>query len=520
MTTVETRTERETPLRAARELLGDRYDVRRVLGTSRAYLGFETEQEGRRGTLIVLPIDCEGDDDKGQEVVRRLRELRTFEHPWVASVRDAGVRHGVPHVEVAPHDGCTLREEILRGPVRRERALGIALDLLEALSAAHARGITHGELGPDDVGLVRDAHGQDRVRITGIGLASIVSEHEPLPLRTGKADERDRYVAPEVLAGAFSDGRADVYSVGAILYRMITDEVPPPPPAVAAFSGNPLLPPDLEPLFMRALAPEPFDRYASVEEMSEEIRHALGAHRAAPSRPIRVHAPKARERRSVAPAIAGAIAVGVGAAIAIAAVVLRSDESTADARSPEIRALASNAEPTNGPTTPDSDESDKAPAASASADVTAPPSAVEPRARDRAPLPPVLAEAQARIDRGERLTRGDVAPLYAYAHEHPDDARPQVLLGHAFVDLGWHTDAITRYRAAHRILGEAPADPLVLENLVMLTFVEGVADDAASTIADVYGAAARPAVEAAIAAEPDGRTLARLQTLAARLSAR
>ena len=304
-----------TDLSVVSELLSGSYDVRRALGKSRTYLRYETETEGKRATVLLLPIDCEGQADEAVDVDARLRALRTLDHPGTAAVRRHGTRHGIPFVEHPPFAGRTLREQMEQGPVGRERALAITLEILEALSYAHSRGFAHGALTPDDIVLIRDSYDEERVVVFGLGLTSIVREFGG---RKTSLSERDPYAAPELLNDAPPSGRADVYSVGALLYRMITDEIPPPPPIVSAFAGNPNLPADLEPLLIRALAPKLVERYPSVDEMILEVEDALNARRALSSRPPRRERRSsiivAKPRKSRAPWVVGAslVAAGVG----------------------------------------------------------------------------------------------------------------------------------------------------------------------------------------------------------------
>jgi serine/threonine-protein kinase len=487
-----------------------------MLSQGHHYLSYETEQGGRRGTVALLAVDCEGDAARATELGRRIRELVTLDHPTVAPVRGHGVRHGIPFVEHPPFDGRTLTEHLARGAVGRDRALAIALDLLEGLAYAHMRGFTHGELSPDDIVLVHDEHGVERPRIFGTGVAPMVRDLGGEPKAAAPGD-RDRYLSPEVLAQKPWSGRADVYSVGAILYRMITDEVPPPPPVVSAFAGNPLFPADLEPLFLRSLAVDPLDRYASVEEMMIEVRDALTAKRALSSRPPaarRALATRVKRKPSQKHLAAAAVASGV-VMLALALVLAFLPGAEGETRADKV-AVEPKADRT----------------VALGADAPAEPTAALPTELDVPPafrdapldpltvgvLPPELRELHLLLLDGVPVDRTDVVPLYDYVSSHPDDARPHLLMGDAFVELGWYSDAIDQYSMANELDPASRRHPLVLENLVWLTYREGVADAAAETIAEIFGRDALPAVEAAIATDPGERQTARLEALRQRLS--
>ncbi len=528
------------------ELLSGSYDVRRDLGKSRSYMRVETETDGQRATVLLLPIDCEGDVQMQATVDARLRELRTLEHPGAAAVRRHGTRHGIPFVEHPPLHGRTLSEQLQQGPVGRERALAITLEILETLAYANSRGFAHGALTPEDVVLVRDSYGEERAVIYGLGLTGVVRE-----LGGGKnaTSERDPYVAPELMEGAPPSSRADLYSVGALLYRMITDEVPPPPPIVSAFAGNPLLPRDLEPLLIRALAPNLIDRYPSLEEMTLEVENALSARRALSSRPPRRERKSAIVARPIGrklPWIAGGTLVAAGAAVMAFAL-----SGPSEPQAPPLVAaepVTQAAEPVAAePVAPAGATAPSAPAPSIAignfermevpepGEVVTPPTArdvvVEQQQEQESPpptgvdpvsgvLPLELREAAARIVRGEEMSRSDLRPLYNHAARHADDPRAALLLGDAFVEKGWYTDAIERYYSAASVDPESRNHSVMLENLVWLTFEDcHVADFAADAIADIYGAEAADAVAAAIASDPQGPgQRERLERLFARIT--
>jgi hypothetical protein len=386
--------------------------------------------------------------------------------------------------------------------------------------------------------------------VYGVGLPALVRD---LGAASPKLPDRDRYAAPEVLDGDPPSGRADVYSVGALLYRMLTDHEPPPPPIVSPFAGNPLLPADLEPLLIRALAIDPLERYASVEEMLLEANHALRAKRALSSRPPQrqqwrerttgdtlVGEPRSGRSPWVA-GIAGAALLAAGAGLAAFALGGSADEGlamptdsapppsaasapVAVAVGPEAQPESANAStaiptvalPTQLGATGDDDveaavgetqveaavEVPDEPDPLALAEAHAETVAQDPLAGD---LPEVLAGPATALLEGRELARSELVPIYRYASEHADDPRASLILGDAFVELGWYTDAIDRYMSACAVDGESRHHAMVLENLIWLTFRDRhVADFAAEAIAEIYGEEAAPAVAAALASDPEG----------------
>ncbi|MFW6052034.1 MAG: hypothetical protein ACODAU_12730, partial [Myxococcota bacterium] len=108
----------------------------------------------------------------------------------------------------------------------------------------------------------------------------------------------------------------------------------------------------------------------------------------------------------------------------------------------------------------------------------------------RAPSPPHLQHLQERIERGDPLSRQDLAPLQAYARAHPNDPTGHLLLAHAFTDLEWHSAAIERYVQAYQADAAAAEDPRVLENLMALLPHPELHAPAARAIGLLYGSAA------------------------------
>lgn len=515
-------------LPVVRELLGERYQVQRLLGESRSFVVAEVERDERRWAVVLPAVDCEGAPERAVGLDVRIRELDALlDHPGLLQPKSHGFRYGMAVLEYPPPEGRTLGEHLALEPLGRARGLSIALDLLAALAAAHAKGIAHGELTPDNVFISAGPNGTPVVRILGTGLAAIVRE-----LGDPSSDVQwaaARYIAPEVLAGGEWDARADIYSVGALLYHALTNDVPPPPPIVSALECDPNLPPDLEPMFLRALAVDPDKRFSSVEEMAAEVRLALGGRRSLSSRTPVVIARRALS--SAAPVIAARIkpsiprrvlawggaamaslAIGVGAAL----VVTSSERIEAPPLVHASEPMPAEVEPRAASAQRSADVEPGTAAVAAATTVQTPNAAPRPDPL-AGELPPELEAIRARIAEGARLTQADFRPVYSYASAHRDDPRPHLLLGDAFVDIGWYSDAIERYMQAYEIDAASRHHQIVLENLVLLTFREDVGIDAAYAIGDIYGAEALPAVEAAIAASSSRRQIARLERLRAQL---
>jgi hypothetical protein len=132
-----------------------------------------------------------------------------------------------------------------------------------------------------------------------------------------------------------------------------------------------------------------------------------------------------------------------------------------------------------------------------------PSSTAEPEQRPRdpwqAPVPEALQPIRDGLERGARLNEGALAPAYAFARQNPGDPRPWLLIGHAYVQLGWMSDSVERYQRAYRADPTGRGDPQMLEDLLKAVTHRVAGRAAARAVRDIYGAEALPALEKAIA---------------------
>ncbi|MEM9189981.1 MAG: protein kinase [Myxococcota bacterium] len=549
-------------LKTIRELFDGQYRVLHELPWNGLALTYQVESLHGIRAVAILPFECPEGSVVRERFEAEARRLRTLEHPRIVRVLDYGVRHDVPYLELELVEGRTLAEELELGPIGRKRALTLAHEILEALAAVHNLSLRHLDLTPANIILARDAHDHESACVVGAGFRSLIdtardrSDTGP----TGKASgpRGRRYLAPEMIDRRSTDRRADTYSLGAILYRMIADAVPPEPPIVSEFGGNLVLPGDLEPLLRRAVHRDPVERFPSAEEMMEAVGAALRRNRPVSSHPIRAAVEPERRRFPVWIAAAAAVFVaGGGGYVAYSASdssppereVLASDSTEPDTV-PETAASEKAAPETAAPETAASQPaaSETAPSTSAiGPDDTTEPAGESAHAPEPAPevgaeetlvvepaagvgsplivpveplfaeLPAELAEFHDRILAGDTLSRGELNEIAAYGRAHEADPRPQLLLAQAYLDLRWYSDAIDRYVAAYTIDPAAREHGPMLENLIVLVFNDVLWYDAVDAIDEVYGTEALHAIDAAIAAEPGPAAETRLRRLRARI---
>jgi len=173
----------------------------------------------------------ERSDELRLEGVRAAR----VQHPHAVRVLDVGaLKDGTPYLVMELLQGPTVEDELRSGPVSLLRAIGILVPVAEALAAAHAQGVIHRDVKPANVMLHRGAAGEV-VKVFDFGVAKLVNVgvEGPGGHLTGASEVSSRvvagspaYIAPERLRGVPYDGRADIYSLGVMLYELLVGQVP------------------------------------------------------------------------------------------------------------------------------------------------------------------------------------------------------------------------------------------------------------------------------------------------------
>ena len=130
------------------------------------------------------------------------------------------------------------------------------------------------------------------------------------------------------------------------------------------------------------------------------------------------------------------------------------------------------------------------------------------------PAPHALRPIRDRLNKGAHLSQRALAPVYEFAHANPDDPRPWLLLGHAYAELDWYSDAVDRYVRADHVDSTCRGDPQMLPDLLKAAAHPVAARAAARAIRDIYGAEALPAVDKSIKSSAgDREATARLTRL-------
>jgi eukaryotic-like serine/threonine-protein kinase len=185
------------------------------------------ERIGRAVAIKVLPRTFSSDPDRLRRFEQEARAAGMLNHPNLLTLFEFGSHDGAPFMVAELLEGETLRAALAKGPMRASLAVEIACAIAEGLAAAHDRGIVHRDLKPENVFITHEG----RVKILDFGLAKFVlegtSQHDDTAEWTAASTSgvvvgTAGYMAPEQIRGQTIDGRADIFSLGVILYEMLS----------------------------------------------------------------------------------------------------------------------------------------------------------------------------------------------------------------------------------------------------------------------------------------------------------
>ena len=267
--------------------LGDRYTIKRVIargGMAIIYLA-EDKELGRQVAIKLL--DPERSSHLSAE--RFLREVRItaqLQHPNILPLIDSGRLEGLVYAVMPYVEGESLRDLLLREPrVPQAEALLWAREIAEALEYAHQRGIVHRDIKPENILL---SNGQAVISDFGVAYARHLASQGALT-GIGETLGTPAYMSPEQIRGEKVDGRSDVYSLGCMLYEMLTGRPPFDEPSVRKVLNlhlnteatpvevrNPDVPERIAQIVRKAMAKKAADRYETAGAMGSALRRVLG----------------------------------------------------------------------------------------------------------------------------------------------------------------------------------------------------------------------------------------------------
>jgi tRNA A-37 threonylcarbamoyl transferase component Bud32 len=300
---------------------------------------------GRTVALKVMRPDLAAQPQFAERFLREARTLAALADPHVLAVHDFGERGGFWYLLTEHVDGANLRELMRLGRLSPDEVLRIVPQICAGLQFAHAHGIVHRDVKPENVLVDRSGC----VKIADFGLAKLASDPSGAALtQSGDVFGTPHYMAPEQWQGSAGvDHRADIYALGVLLYELLTGRLPIGTYAPA--SHEPGVPRGIDPIVQRSLQHEPGRRYQAVAD----VRRDVEGQRAAAST-----APRARGVR-VLPLVAALLVLLLGAAALLAFHARESrivetrllargtDAATASAMA-EVRAAVASGQPWTG----------------------------------------------------------------------------------------------------------------------------------------------------------------------------
>ena len=259
-------------------LFDGRYRILRKLGSggmANVYLA-EDEELGRRVAIKILNDRYANDELFIERFRREAKSAAGLSHPNIVSIYDRGEAEGTYYIAMEVIEGRSLKELILtRGPLPIAQAVAYTLEMLEALRFAHRHGIIHRDIKPHNILI------GERLKVTDFGIARAGASQMT---EAGSIMGTAQYLSPEQARGAPVTASSDLYSVGIVLYEMLTGKVPftgdsaieiamkhlnelPKPPSKI----RPEVSEELDQVVLRALAKAPEDRYQTAEDFAEDL---------------------------------------------------------------------------------------------------------------------------------------------------------------------------------------------------------------------------------------------------------
>jgi serine/threonine-protein kinase len=241
-----------------------------------------TDKRDNRQVALKIPHpDMESDAILFDRFQREAGIGEKLDHPKVMRVFGGEERTRI-YMVMEWCEGCLLREILDEGPLSQERALRIAGEVLDGLDYIHANGVVHRDLKPENI--MVDA--EDNIKLIDFGIAGDAAAKRLTYANFTAAIGTPNYISPEQVKGRRGDGRSDIYSMGVILYEMLSGKLPftgpnpmaamndrllnyPLPPTVA----NPAISPQLQEVIYRALERDPKNRYAKASEFAWDLAH-------------------------------------------------------------------------------------------------------------------------------------------------------------------------------------------------------------------------------------------------------
>lgn len=270
------------------QLLGGRYDLHEQIGGGGMAIVYRAVDTmlGRQVAVKMLRSQFANDEEFVNSFRREAQSAASLSHPNIINLYDVGTTPGHEYYIVMEYvDGPTLKELIRdRGPLSITEALDITTQICDALEHAHARHIVHRDVKPHNILLTKSG----QVKVTDFGIARAITGNTITHHQENSVLGSVHYFSPEQARGAATDEKTDIYSLGVVMYEMLTKRLPfsgDSPVSVALKhlrddfvdprEWNPKIPQSVENIILRCLTKEPKDRYENMTVLKADLRDAL-----------------------------------------------------------------------------------------------------------------------------------------------------------------------------------------------------------------------------------------------------
>ena len=261
-------------------LLDGRYEILEVIGTGGMAVVYKARchRLNRLVAIKILKDDLSQDKEFRRRFHAESQAVAMLSHPNIMSVYDVSTSDEADYIVMELIDGITLKQYMeKKGTLNWKETLHFSIQIAKALEHAHSRGIVHRDIKPHNVMVLKNGS----IKVTDFGIARIMSNNNTL---TKEALGSVHYISPEQAKGGRVDNRSDLYSLGVVMYEMMTGRAPydgesPVAVAIQHINGgapmpstlNPNIPGGLEQIIMKAMAVDPDQRYSSATQMLVDL---------------------------------------------------------------------------------------------------------------------------------------------------------------------------------------------------------------------------------------------------------